>query len=180
MVALALVENLQREDLSALEAAHSYHQLVHEFGLSHGEVAELVGKSRTTVANALRLLTLTESAQTALSEGRITEGHARALLAIGEQDRRDAVLREVVERGLSVREAESLANPAPLVRPRAKAAPTQEEATHPVMQNVLDNLQRALGTRVRLKPGSTMKRGVLEIEYYSAEDLDRVYEVVCD
>ncbi|HEX2951927.1 MAG TPA: ParB/RepB/Spo0J family partition protein, partial [Armatimonadota bacterium] len=103
MLALALVENLQREDLNAMEAARSYHQLIDDFGLSQTEVAERVGKSRSAVANTLRLLALSNPIQQAVAEGAISEGHARALLAVDNGDTRDQLFQETLKKGLSVR-----------------------------------------------------------------------------
>jgi ParB family chromosome partitioning protein len=175
MLALALVENLQREDLNAMEAARSYHQLIGDFGLSQTEVSERVGKSRSAVANTLRLLALPASMQSAVEAGAISEGHARALLAVEDADRRDQLFTETREKGLSVRALEGMVSPRPKPTARRKPAPPEADAN---LQQVETDLQTSLGTRVRFKPGSTLATGSLEIEYYSPDDLDRIYEAL--
>jgi ParB family chromosome partitioning protein len=177
MLALALVENLQREDLNPMEAARSYKQLGEEFGLSQTEIAEAVGKSRPAVANTMRLLALSAPMQQAVEAGTISEGHARALLAVANDERRTALFVDTVARGLSVRALEALVQAAPAQkRPRTPAT----KAIDPNLAAVQTALQTALGTRVRFTPGSTGVKGTLEIEYYSPEDLDRVLEKFSD
>ncbi len=173
MLALALVENLQREDLNPMEAARSYYQLGEEFGLSQGEIAEVVGKSRPAVANTMRLLALPAPMQHAVEEGTLSEGHARALLSVDHEERRTALFVDAMAKGLSVRALEALAAAVPNAkRPRKSAAPPAD----PNLAAVQSTLQTALGTRVRFTPGSTGTKGKLEIEYYSAEDLERIIE----
>lgn len=175
MLELALVENLQREDLNAMEAARSYQQLMSTFGLTQGEVADRVGKSRPAVANTLRLLQLPEAMQQALEGGALTEGHARALLSVEQPQRRDALFLQAVTDGLSVRALESLTAAA---SPKTARKAKTQASTDANLQQVQTEMQQALGTRVRVKPGSTGSRGALEIEYYSADDLARILEVV--
>ncbi|MHB9132345.1 MAG: ParB/RepB/Spo0J family partition protein [Armatimonadota bacterium] len=176
MLALALVENLQRENLNAMESARAYHQLVEQFGLSQGEVAERVGKSRSAVANTMRLLALPAKIQQAIEEGSISEGHGRAILAIlGEQKQLDT-FDSIVAKGLSVREVEALSQAKPKVTAQYKPAPKQTDDAH--LQQVQSDLQNALSTKVRFKPGATLQKGVIEIEYYTAEDLERIYEAL--
>lgn len=176
MLELALVENLQREDLNAMEAAHSYQRLLEEFGLSQTEVAERVGKSRSAVTNTLRLLALPEPMQQAIAAGSISEGHGRALLACENQQRQQAIFEETVHKGYSVRMVESLAKQLPKQRP-GKQVPSKE-SLDANLQQLQTDMQFLLGTRVRFKAGSSEKGGTLEIEYYSAEDLDRIYETL--
>ncbi|HEY3417137.1 MAG TPA: ParB/RepB/Spo0J family partition protein, partial [Armatimonadota bacterium] len=178
MLALALVENLQREDLNAMEAAHSYQQLVDEFHLSQAEVAEYVGKSRSTVANTLRLLALPTFAQRAVEEAQISEGHARALLAVPDPQRQQLLFDETVEQGLSVRELEARVNPAPKVKARRPAVAPAATPDANLLQ-VQTDLQNSLGTKVRFKAGSSGKQGVIEIEYYHPDDLERILETIC-
>ncbi|MCI0521807.1 MAG: ParB/RepB/Spo0J family partition protein [Chloroflexi bacterium] len=165
---LALIENLQREDLNALEAAEAYRQLAEDFKLSHEEISTRVGKSRAAVTNTLRLLKLPESVRSALREGRISEGHARALLALPTPQSQAAALHSILERGLSVRQTEELVRRLSGQKPSApaRASPTPEMAA------LEERLRARLGTRVRLNPRS--KGGTLVIHYYSAEELDAV------
>lgn len=168
---LALVENVQRADLNALEEAHAYRQLADEFGLSHEEIAGRVGRARSTVANAIRLLELAPETQEALGAGRITEGHARALLGLDPLRQAD-LLALIERRGLSVRQVEALARrlreaPGP-ARGRGVAALDGE------MERVEEDLRRSLGTKVRLARSS--KGGRIIIEWYGEDELGRLYE----
>ncbi len=159
---LALVENLQREDLSPVEEARGYARLS-EMGLSHEEIARRVGKSRSAVTNALRLLQLPEEALVALEEGRITAGHARALLMLPEE-RRLWGLREILEKGLSVRQAEKL-------KDRLRAVPRRPEP-HPELARALEE---RLGIRVRI---TGRRRGRVELFYSSEEELRGILELL--
>lgn len=180
MLALALVENLQREDLNPMEAARSYAQLMQEFALSQRDVAERVGKSRSAVANTMRLLGLPEEMQQAVAEGKMSEGHARTLLSVEDEDKRRALFRDVVERGISVRALEAMSKPSAEVSPTAKvpAKGGKSVGGDPHLQQVQSELQVALATRVRFRPGSNAENGAIEIEYYSADDLQRLYELL--
>jgi ParB family chromosome partitioning protein len=169
---LALVENLQREDLDPIEAALAYRQLIDEFGYSHEAVATRVGRARTTVANTLRLLELDPAVQTALAGGDLTEGHARALggLATAAQAR---VLETVVEQDLSVRQTEELVRRLREPKPET-AAPKPPRLADPDLDRVEEDLRRALGTKVSL--ARSRKGGRIVIEFYSDEELGRLYE----
>jgi len=169
---LALVENLQRADLNALEEARAYRQLVDEFGLSHDEVAGRVGRARSTITNTIRLLELEPGTLEALGAGRISEGHGRALLGL--DPLRQAELLSLIERrGLSVRRVEELARrlrDAPeTVRGDRAAAVVDGE-----MERVEDDLERSLGTKVRL--ARSRKGGRIIIEWYGEDELGRLYE----
>lgn len=169
MLELALVENLQREDLNPLEEAAAYRQLIEEFSLTHAEVAQRVGKSRTAVSNTLRLLGAAESVQEALLEGKVSEGHARALLALEGEEAQTAALKTVLRRDLTVRQTEGL------VRRLQGDAPAKKEPAPPPpeVQAMESRFREALGTKVRLKPGK--KGGRLVIYYYSDEELEGIY-----
>lgn len=167
---LALVENLQRKDLNPLEEAAAYRQLIEEFGLTHEEVAQRVGKSRVAVTNTLRLLKATDAVQEALLNGRIGEGHARALLALEDPDAQVAALRIVLRQGLTVRQTEELVGRILQARPRQ---PTTRSAT-PEIQALEDRFRQALGTRVQVRPGK--KGGRVIIYYYSEEELEGLYQ----
>lgn len=161
---LAIVENVLRADLTALEEARAYQSLMAEFSLTQDEVARRVGKSRPAVTNTLRLLQLPADAQRDLEEGRITAGHARALLAAPTDAARSALGREIVTRGLTVRDAEKA-----VARTRAK--PTS--AGDPDVRRLESDLSRALGTKVSIHTGKD-GRGTVEIAFFSHDDLARV------
>jgi len=176
MLALALVENLQREDLNAMEAAHSYQRLAQEFNLSQAEIAEQVGKSRSTVANTMRLLALPAAIQQAVEQDVISEGHARTLLAVESPQQQEALFQETITNGLSVRALEALVHTSPKHTKRKSTKRSSSKDTD--LQHVQQELQAALSTRVRFTPGSTVVKGTLEIEYYTPDDLDRIYELL--
>jgi ParB family chromosome partitioning protein len=167
---LALVENLQREDLDPLEAAHGYQQLIEEFGFTQDQLAERVGRARSTVANTLRLLELHPALQTAVATGAVTEGHGRAIGGLP-LEIHEKVLGSVVERDLSVRQTEELVRR--LREPRVVPAPAVR-TSDPDLERVEEDLRRALGTKVRL--ARSRRGGRIVIEYYSDEELARLYE----
>ena len=167
---LALVENLQREDLNPIDEARGYEALMEVAGLSQGDVGERVGKDRSTVANALRLLDLDVEVQELLSGGRLSAGHGRALLAIRTPEAQRALAARAVERGLSVREIEALARGAA----RRKKAARRRRTTDPVLREWEERLQRVLGTQVRIDRMGN--EGTIRIEYYSQEDLERILD----
>jgi len=175
MLELALVENLQREDINCIEAGGAYRRLMDEFGLTQEQVAARIGKSRPGVANTLRLLGLPERVQESLLAGRISEGHGRALLALDDEDAMVVVCRRIERDGLSVREVEAIARkPLPDRKQRTVSRETQrgKQELDPNLRLLQDRLREALGTRVAIKPRG--EGGAIEIEYYSQEDLDRV------
>jgi ParB family chromosome partitioning protein len=166
---MALIENIQREDLNPLEQAAGLKRLVDEFGLTHDEAAQAIGSSRSQASNLLRLLGLAASVQALLREGRIDMGHARALLAL-DGARQVEIANRVAALGLSVRQTEQLvrdwrAQPASSARRRPEPPLTQ--------RRLAEALQRALGTKVDLQRGR--KGGKLVIHYYSDEELDGLY-----
>ncbi len=169
---LALIENLQREDLNAVEAALAYRELIDRFGLTHEAVARQVGKSRVAVSNALRLLDLAAETQRAIVEGRISEGHGRALAAITIPELQRAVLAVVLDRGLSVRQTEEL------VRRKRDEAPTERQARS--IGHDLQDLEAQLRGMLATKVGITRTRrgGRLVIDFYSDEELDRLYSII--
>lgn len=168
---LALVENLQRSDLDPIESALAYRQLIDEFGLTQDDLAERVGRARSTVANTLRLLDLAPSIQAAIVDGRLSEGHGRALGGLP-VDRQDRVLDSVVSQELSVRQTEELVRR--MREPRPDAARHHERPTDPELERVEEDLRRSLGTKVRL--ARSRRGGRIVIEYYSEEELGRLYE----
>ncbi len=172
---IALVENLQRQDLSALEEAEGYKRLIDEFNHSHAELGELVGKSRSHVANMLRLLALPEAVKALMQSGELSAGHARALLTAPDPE---ALAKSVTARGLSVREVERLANQAKLMRktpPRsAGQAPGKSSAKHADVMALERDLTERLGLRVTIDGRGTS--GVLAIAYQSIDQLDEILE----
>jgi ParB family chromosome partitioning protein len=163
---LALIENVQRADLSPLETAEAYRQLAEDFNLSHDEISTRVGKSRVSVTNTLRLLKLPDPVLKALADNDITEGHARALLGLNTAQAQNAALQTIMNNGLNVRQAEEL------VRKMLghKPASTDPKPVLPEIKEIEDRLQTKLGTRVSLHHGQ--KGGSLTIHYYSDEELD--------
>jgi ParB family transcriptional regulator, chromosome partitioning protein len=170
---LALVENLQRADLAPLEQAAAFRRLVDEFGLTHEEVAVRLGRSRSSVANTIRLLDLAAPVREALARGRITEGHARALGGLDETGQAQ-VLAIVLARSLSVRDTEELVRRLKDRAATRAAQPDQEPAGDPEIERIEAGLRSALGTKVRL--ARSRRGGRIVIEYYSDEDLSRLYE----
>lgn len=171
---LALIENLQRADLNPLEAAEGYRQLTDDFKLSHEEVAAKVGKTRTTVSNALRLLKLGGPTRQALADGRISEGHARALLGLPTGQSQTAALGVIESRGLNVRQTEALVRS--LVGERRPARKSKSKS--PEETDLEAQLRQALGTRVILNRSG--KGGSLVIRFYSDEELNALLDRLLD
>jgi ParB family chromosome partitioning protein len=166
----ALIENLQRTDLNPLEAAAGYRQLAEDFGLSHEEIANRLGKSRTAVTNTLRLLRLPPAVRQALAEGVIREGHARALLALPSQQAQSAALQTVVKRELNVRQTEELVR-----RLSGERRPSRPPPARPPEEIALEEqLSGSLGTRVTVKRGR--RGGSLVIRFYSDEELNAIVD----
>src|SRR5262245_55731969 len=166
---LALIENLQREELTPLEEAEAYRQLIEVYGLTQDDIARRVGKSRPAIANALRLLALPETVKAQLEGGELSAGHARAVLAVEGDVARVALAREIPARKLPKSEAERLARSRRAEQP-GSPAPARERDLH--WRALADDLTRGLGTRVRIVPRS--KGGMIEIEFYSDGELDRL------
>lgn len=176
---LALIENLQRDDLSALDEASGYQRLMGEFNIAQGEVARLVGKDRSTIANTLRLLKLPADVQELLQARKISEGHGRALLALEQATEMSRIAREIVVHGWSVREVEALVRGDAPERPRGKMMkkPAAQKPASADARRVEDALRKRLGTDVRLT-AKRRGRGLLAISYYSNDDLARVLELI--
>ena len=184
---VALIENIQRSDLNALEEAQAYYKLMEIGNLTQDQVAERVGKNRSTVANAIRLLKLPQDMQDALSQKKITSGHARAILAVNDEQNMRVLFDKILRGGLSVREAESSAaslnagNELELSdtqnqktnHSKRKSKQTNRDADFDAIE---EQFRRTLGTKVALK--GTLERGSLSIEYFSRADLDRLYSII--
>jgi ParB family chromosome partitioning protein len=169
----SLVENLQREGLNPLEEARAYERLVKDFDLTQSQIAERVGKSRATVANALRLLGLPEEILQHLATGRITGGHARAILMLEEQDAQVALCHKILKGGLTVRQAEREAR---YIAEGGRRKRPSRQIRDPHLAALEQELAHCLGTRVRVKRGRRVGR--IEIEFYSDEDLGRIVGVI--
>ncbi len=165
---LALIENIQRTDLSPLETAEAYRQLHQDFNLSHEEISQKVGKSRVSVTNTLRLLNLPQKLKTALLEGRISEGHARVLLALQTSEAQIAAMETVIKKNLSVRQTEELVRK--YSGEEVKPLPKPPQA--PEITAIEEQLRNKLGTRVNLNSGK--KGGSVVIHYYSDEELESI------
>jgi ParB family transcriptional regulator, chromosome partitioning protein len=169
---LALIENIQRSDLSPLETAHAYQQLADEFHLTHDEISQKVGKNRTTVTNSIRLLKLPEKVQEAIQKNIISEGHARALLALPTAQSQLAALQVVVQRGYNVRQTEELVQKLTGHKEPASKKPVYDAQ----VKQIEENLRNLLGTKVTLH--YTPKGGSLVIHYYSDEELDSLIQKI--
>lgn len=170
---VALVENIQRENLNAMELACAYSLLMEQFDLTQDQVADKVGKSRPSVTNIMRLLNLTPYAQEKLRDDEISFGHARALLAVKDSKIQKQLVDIITEKGLSVRETEKyIAN----IQNKENDKKPKKEDNNPFYREIQENLQRLLGTKVVISKGS--KKGKIEIEYYSEEELSRIIQLI--
>lgn len=173
---ISLIENLQREDLNPVEEAEGFRNLIEKFGISHEEASRRVGKDRTTITNALRLLNLSSEIKNHLIQNRITAGHARALLSLESREKQKELCGLIIQKGLSVREAEAWAKRWSK-RPKRKAGPERKKGEiENQLQSLQDSLRQHLGTKVRIRQRG--KKGKIEIEYYSPEDLERIIEAI--
>jgi ParB family chromosome partitioning protein len=179
---LALVENLQREDLNSMDAARGYRQLMQEFGNTQEQVASTVGKSRSAIANTLRLLELPVSVQSAVEKGEITEGHARALLGIGKDEEAiEQAAEHVIQTGMTVRETEEYVRRQSTPQQAAGIQrhtdqPSDDRLEDPNRVEIEERLQRALGTKVRVRPRK--RGGSIQISYHDTDELDRLIRLI--
>ena len=174
MAEIALVENLQREDLNALEVAQALQRLVSDFGLTQDELAQRLGKSRPAIANSLRLLNAAPEVRDAILRRELTAGHARAILGMPDPGAQAALAQRVVSRGLSVRETERLVRRAAGGGEPARAA--APEPARPEWSDAEARLREALGTRVRIR--GTLRQGVVEVAFFGSGDLERLLELL--
>jgi ParB family chromosome partitioning protein len=173
---ISLIENLQREGLNPIEEAEAFKHLTEEFNISQVELAGRIGKDRSTITNALRLLKLPPEVRTQILQNRITPGHARAILSLETRERQKELCNLIIQKNLSVREAEALAKrwaekPKKRVPQEKKKGDVESQ-----LRSLQDSLRRRLGTKVVINPKG--KKGKIEIEYYSHEDLERIIEVI--
>jgi ParB family chromosome partitioning protein len=170
MLELSLVENIQREDLNPIEEAEAFKRLMEQFDLTQEEISKKVGKDRTTITNTIRLLKLPPEIKQSLAEGKISMGHARAFLSLEGIDKQRLLLKRLLAGSLSVRQTESLVK-----RFRTGNSPVSRK-TNPEWSGLMEELQRILGTKVRIV--GKRKRGKIEIEFYSLDELDRILELL--
>lgn len=173
---ISLIENVQRSDLNPIEEAMAYRQLIEEFGLKQEEIAERVSKNRATIANSLRLLKLDPRVQELLTQGVISNGHARALLAIEDLEQQYGAAELIVKNGLSVREVEKLVKS--LLKPAKEKEPKKEERDLSfIFQDLEERMKSIMGTKVMIHRKDKSK-GRIEIEYYSEAELERIVELI--
>lgn len=171
---IALVENLQREDLNPIEEALGYKTLLEEFNLTQELVSKRIGKSRSAIANSMRLLSLEDQIQKLLISGEISSGHARAILSVDDNELRLALSKRIIEDSLNVRQAESLAKQLQKKKPPSK--PSKKSAYDIELENIQNTLSSNLGTKVKIS--HTDKKGKIEIEYYGNDDLERILKLI--
>ena len=182
MLVLALVENLQRTNLNPLEEARGYRRLIDEFHLTHQQVADSVGKDRTTITNLLRILGLPDVVQKMVEDGRLSSGHARALLALSDHSLAEEVADVAASRGMSVRELEQLVRDrsgtgSERPTPKSRASVPEERAADAAIRSLEDELRRHLQTDVRVRISGPAK-GTIELTFYSNDDLDRLMGMI--
>lgn len=172
---VALIENLQRENLNPIEEALSYKALLDDFSLTQEQVSEQVGKSRSAIANSIRLLSLPQKVRKMLEAGTLSSGHARAILSVNDEDAKLLLAEKIVENALSVRQAEQLAKTlnAPKKEPKKPTSVTQLDLQ---LGEIQKRMSDTLGTKVKILNGA--KKGKIEIEYYSANDLERLLKIL--
>ena len=170
---LALIENIQREGLNPIEEAHAYQHLIDKFKVTQEKISEVLGKSRVTVTNTLRLLKLPHEVQEEMKKGRLSFAHGRALLEVEDANHQRKLLQDVISKGLSVRELESLIKSS---RPKSIKRKIGQGQREPLVAILEEQLQQALATKVRIS--KRKKRGHINIEFYSQEDLERIVNVI--
>jgi ParB family transcriptional regulator, chromosome partitioning protein len=177
MLELALIENIQREDLNPIETAHAFERLGRDLGLSQEEIGRRTGKDRTSIANIVRLLKLPKEVQLLVAERRLSMGHARAILGLPTAEEQIQLAEKAVALGLSVRQVEAQVQEMTSDRATPAHGSRKDSGQDPNVRAAAEELERALGTRVRIVELSD-QRGRIEIEYYSQADLDRVYQQI--
>ena len=177
LLSLALIENLQRSDLNPVEEGEGYYRLSHDFGMTQQQIAETVGKDRTTVANMLRVLQLPDGVRKLLEEGQLTLGHAKVLLGVEDPSMITRLAREIVSDGLTVRELERRLRGEAPTPGKKKAGRPRKNAQRPEIRRVEDRLRRFLQTDVSLSVGKK-DRGTLTIQFYSTDDLERLLDLL--
>ena len=178
LLELALIENIQRQELNAIEEANAYRRLIESLGLTQEEVAQRVGRDRTFISNYLRILKLPNEIQSLLEQEKLTFGHARALLGVADPQMQRRLAQRIHKNNWSVRETESRIRN--LNSPQPAAVTTPERQVDPNLRAAEAKLRRRFGTQVRIVPAKAGSAGRIEIEFYSADDLNRVYDLLSD
>ena len=176
IIEIALIENIQREDLNPIEEAMAYQKLITEFKLKQDELAERVSKSRTAITNSMRLLKLCPKVQEMLIEEMLSSGHARALIPIEDEQQQEIIAQEVFDKKLSVRETESLVKKLLKEEPEKKSK-EKNKTEDVIYKDIEEKIKDIIGTKVSIQKKSK-KKGKIEIEYYSPEDLDRILDLL--
>ena len=171
MLEISLIENIQREELNAIEEANAFEKFITEFKFTQEKIAQVLGKDRSTIANTIRLLALPKKVQEYVSKGSISAGHAKALLSLPTENEQYRVANLIISKALSVREAEKL-----VARRTAGSNVKRELKKDASLDDIASQLQHVLGTRVKILHGK--KRGSIQIEYYSTEDLNRILDII--
>lgn len=170
---VALIENLQREDLNPIEEAVGFQELMTKYNLTQEKVSERVGKSRSAIANSVRLLDLSKDIQAYLISGEISSGHARAVLALPNKSLQDTLIKKIISEGLNVRQAENWVKSALAEKPK----PKEKTAVQLEIESIQSKVSNTLGTKVKISHDE--KKGKIEIEYYGNEDLERLVDILC-
>lgn len=170
---LSLIENIQREGLNPIEEAHAFQYLIEKFQITQEQIAQVIGKSRVTISNILRLLNLPPEIQGEIKKGRVSFAHGRLLLEINEKNQQRLLAHKIISKGLSVRELENLVKKVKPRKPRLKIARHQPD---PYILAIEEELQRILGTKVKIN--RSRKRGSIEVEFYSKEELERILKLL--
>lgn len=176
---IALIENLQREDLNPIEEAVAFEELMKDYGFTQEEVAKVVGKSRSYIANTIRLLNLDENTKSHIQEGKISSGHGRALLSIDNEKERKNVTKEIIDKKLNVRDTERLAKEVKEIEKKENIRKDQVSSSFskdPIILDIEENLMQYFGTKVQISKGRN--KGKIEIEYYDDEDLNRILDIL--
>ncbi|MGM0441861.1 MAG: ParB/RepB/Spo0J family partition protein [Elusimicrobiota bacterium] len=175
---VSLIENIQREELSPIEEASAYKMMVEDFSMTQKQIASQVGKSRSSVANAIRILGLPRDLKKLVNEGKLTSGHARALLSVKEPKKRRALANKIVREKLTVREAEKLASDTKKTKKRKRGSKTTKD---PHVEAMEEKLKKSLGTKVKIKinSGSKDTGGNIKIEFYDIDDFERITDILC-
>ncbi len=173
---IALIENLQREDLNPIEEALAYRSLLEEYSLTQEQVSKASGKSRSAVANLIRLLSLDDAMQKLVISGKISSGHARALLSVENKKDREAIAKRIIDEDLSVRQTENIANALKKAKPKKDKPSLSDDVYKIELERIQEKLCSGFGTKVKITGGN--KKGKIEIEYYGNDDLERILGIL--
>jgi ParB family chromosome partitioning protein len=173
---IALIENLQREDLNPIEEAEAFQRLMDDYGLTQEEVARIVGRSRSAVANAVRMLTLPAKIKSYLMNGQLSSGHARTLVAVGDAGRQEWLAGQIISRELNVRETEQLVQREEVAKKKSIEKKGKDMKGQAELEDLRDQLRSLLGTQVEIS-GSPV-RGKIQISYFSTDEMNRICEIL--